>query len=150
MGAVWATARRRACLGRLAGANAGGNYCGGAGRQGGTDHTVCAWHSRTHCRSLKRRLFETPNGFYPWFGSVYSGGGFTVGGGYRQYYGDQSSWSACGLLSAKSYKLAELVTDGIGLGPINLQAIGGWRDATQVAFYGVGGDTAPEQSQIFR
>ena len=103
-------------------------------------------------RSLKRRLFETPNGFYPWFGSVYSGGGFTVGGGYRQYYGDQSSWSARGLFSAKSYKLAELVTDGIGLGRgrINLQAIGGWRDATQVAFYGVGGDTAPEAKSNFR
>jgi hypothetical protein len=101
---------------------------------------------------LKRRLLETPNGFYPWFGSVYSGGGFTVGGGYRQYYGDQSSWSARGLLSAKSYKLAELVTDGIGLGRgrINLQAIGGWRDATQVAFYGVGGDTAPEAKSNFQ
>ena len=62
---------------------------------------------------MKERLFDTPNGFYPWFDSVYSGGGFTLGSGYRHYYGDQTSWSARGLFSAKAYKLAEVVTDGI-------------------------------------
>jgi hypothetical protein len=101
---------------------------------------------------LKRMLFETPNGFYPWFDSVYSGGGFTLGGGYRQFYGDRTFWNARGLYSAKGYKLAELSTESHDLagGRVGLQAFGGWRDATQVAFYGVGGDTTVEGKSNFR
>jgi hypothetical protein len=101
---------------------------------------------------VQRRLFATPNGFYPWFDSVYSGGGFTLGGGYRRFYGDRTRWDVRGLYSAKGYKLVELVTNSIGLenGRIDLAAVGGWRDATQVAFYGVGGDTSPESRSNFR
>jgi hypothetical protein len=101
---------------------------------------------------FKRRLFESPNGFYPWFESVYGGGGFTLGAGYRQFYGDRTYWTARGLFSAKAYKLAELATEGIDLarGRIDLQGVVGWRDATQVAFFGVGSDTAPEAQSNFR
>jgi hypothetical protein len=101
---------------------------------------------------VKRRLFESPQGFYPWTGSVYSGGGFTLGAGYRRFYGDRAFWDARGLLSAKAYKLIELTTDAPGLagGRVSLRAVGGWRDATQVSFYGVGGDTAPEAKSNFR
>ncbi len=35
--------------------------------------------------TLKRKLLEQPSGIYPYFASVYSGGGFTLGAGYRQY-----------------------------------------------------------------
>ena len=101
---------------------------------------------------MKERLFDTPNGFYPWFESVYSGGGFTLGSGYRRYYGDQTSWSVRGLFSAKAYKLAEVVTDAhaIGKGRMNLQAIAGWRDATQVSFYGLGSDTSIDAKTNFQ
>jgi hypothetical protein len=102
--------------------------------------------------SLKRQLFEFPDGFYPWTGSVYSGGGFTLGAGYRRYFGDHAAWTARGLLSAKGYKLAELMADGFRVadGRVTLQAIGGWRDATQVSFYGVGGDTSPDAKSNFQ
>jgi hypothetical protein len=102
--------------------------------------------------SMKKRLFETPNGFYPWLDSVYSGGGFTLGGGYRRFYGDRTFWDARGLYSAKQYKRFELATDslGVGRGRIDLHAIGGWRDATEVSYYGVGGDSAPEAKSNFR
>ena len=101
---------------------------------------------------VKKRLFDTPNGFYPWFDSVYSGGGLTMGGGYRQFYGDRTFWYARGLLSAKAYKLVEFATESPGLseGRVDLRAVVGWRDATQVSFYGVGGDTAPEAKTNFR
>jgi hypothetical protein len=101
---------------------------------------------------VKRRLFENPNGFYPWFDSVYSGGGFTLGAGYRRFYGDRTFWDARGLYSAKDYKLAELATNALSLngGKVDLRAVGGWRDATQVAFYGVGGDTAADAKSNFR
>jgi hypothetical protein len=101
---------------------------------------------------VKRRLLETPDGAYPWFDSVYSGGGFTLGGGYRQFYGDQTFWTVRGLYSAKNYKLIEVATDSLGLarGRINLYAVGGWRDATQVAYYGLGSDTTIEAQSNFR
>ena len=101
---------------------------------------------------VKQRLFETPNGFYPWFDSVYSGGGFTLGGGYRRFYGDRTYWDARGLYSAKSYKLAELATTSLDLaqGHVDFRAVGGWRDATQVSFFGVGGDTVADAQSNFR
>jgi hypothetical protein len=102
--------------------------------------------------TVKEKLFEFPDGFYPWTGSVYSGGGFTLGGGYRQYVGDQAAWTARGLFSAKAYKLAEVAADGLSVaqGRLTFQAIGGWRDATQVAFYGVGGDTVADAKTNFQ
>jgi hypothetical protein len=91
---------------------------------------------------VKNRLLDTPEGWYPWFDSVYSGGGLTGGAGYRRFTGDRSFVDARGLFSAKAYKLVEVATGT--LGPrrrFEVRAAGGWRDATQVAFYGVGNDT---------
>ena len=97
---------------------------------------------------LKRTFIDSPSGFYPMFGSVYSGGGFTGGGGYRQFYGDRTFWDAKGLLSIKGYKLAELSTESPGHahGRVDLRARVGWRDATDVAFYGLGIDSGRERS----
>src|SRR5262245_23252478 len=53
-------------------------------------------------------FIETPSGFYPYFGSVYAGGGFSMGPGYRRFYGDRTFWDAKGLLSIRGYKLIEL------------------------------------------
>src|SRR4051812_26049333 len=64
---------------------------------------------------LQQRLLGTPDGFYPWFESVYSGGGFTLGSGYRHFYGDRTYIDARGLYSTKAYKLAEVATDSLGL-----------------------------------
>jgi len=102
--------------------------------------------------NMKRRLFETPDGFYPWFDSVYSGGGLTLGAGYRSFYGDQTFWTARGLFSTKAYKLAEFGTEALGVaqGRVDLRAVVGWRDATQVNFYGVGNDTAPDAKSNFQ
>jgi hypothetical protein len=89
---------------------------------------------------LKKELIEEPSGLYPYFGSVYSGGGFTLGAGYRQFYGDRSHLDVKGMYSLKSYKLIEVSTDSWGHadGRLDLHARGGWRDATQIAFHGLG------------
>ena len=89
---------------------------------------------------LKREFLEQPSGFYPVFASVYSGGGFTLGAGYRQFYGDRTFWDVKGLYSLTSYKLVEVSTHSLGHagGRLDLHAGAGWRDATQVDYFGLG------------
>ena len=100
---------------------------------------------------VKKRFLENPDGLYPYFDSVYSGGGFTLGAGYRKFYGDRTFLEARGLLSAKAYKLVELATESIGIANgVDFRATGGWRDATQVAYYGMGGDSSVEAISNFR
>lgn len=94
-------------------------------------------------KTIENVLYGTPDGFYPYFDSVYSGGGFTGGAGYRQYVGDATYWDVRGLYSVKNYKMAELSVGSLGLmnGRLAIGARLGWRDATQVGFYGLGIDS---------
>ena len=100
--------------------------------------------------ALRREFLMDPSGFYPYFGSVYSGGGFTLGAGYRQFYGDRTHWDVKGLYSFKNYKFIELSTDSWGhaQGKIDLHGRVGWRDAPQVAFYGLGIDSPDERTNF--
>ena len=100
---------------------------------------------------LKREFLEQPSGFYPYFASVYSGGGFTLGAGYRRYYGDRTQWNLRGLYSIKGYKSIEFSTDSVGhgVGRFDWHARAGWMDATQVAFYGLSIDS-PDARTSFR
>src|SRR5262245_26230169 len=84
--------------------------------------------------AVRREFLTEPSGFYPYFASVYSGGGFTLGAGYRQFYGDRTHWDIKGLYSLKSYKFIEFSTDSWGhaKGRVDLHGRVGWRDATQV------------------
>jgi hypothetical protein len=95
--------------------------------------------------SVRRSMIEEPSGFYPYFGSVYSGGGFTLGAGYRYFVGDRTHWNVAGLYSAKNAKLIEggLNSPGHYGGRLDLRASALWRDATQVPYHGMG-ITSPE------
>jgi len=97
-------------------------------------------------------MLENPSGFYPYFGSVYSGGGFTLGAGYRQFRGDNTFFDIKGLYSFSNYKYIETTAATLGLadGKVNVGAHLGWRDATQVAYYGVGIDTPVADRSNFR
>ena len=101
--------------------------------------------------ALQRATIE-PAGFFPIFGSVYSGGGFTLGGGYRRFVGDETSWAVGGMYSAKSYKLIELglASRGHFGGRVDLRSRIGWRDATQVAYHGLGIDSPADPGAKFR
>jgi hypothetical protein len=100
--------------------------------------------------ALRREFLAEPAGVYPYFASVYSGGGFTLGGGYRQFFGDRTHWDVKGLYSVKSYKLIELSTDSWGhaTGRLDLHGRVGWRDATEVAYYGLGIDSPQDRSNF--
>jgi Omp85 superfamily domain len=101
--------------------------------------------------ALRREFLADPSGLYPYFASVYGGGGFTLGAGYRQFFGDRTHWDVKGLYSTKSYKFIELTTDSWGHanGRLDLHGRIGWRDATQVAYYGLGIDS-PDVRSNFR
>ena len=101
---------------------------------------------------LKREFLEEPSGFHPVFESVYSGGGFTLGAGYRQFYGDRTFWDLKGLYSLTSYKLADLSTHSLGHagGRLDLHARAGWRDATQVDYFGLGIDSPQSTESNYR
>jgi hypothetical protein len=100
--------------------------------------------------TLQRELLQDPNGLYPLFASVYSGGGFTLGGGYRRFYGDRTHADLKGLYSFKNYKLVEVSTDSLGhaQGRLDLHARTGWLDATQVDYHGLGMET-PQDAAAF-
>lgn len=97
-------------------------------------------------------ILTEPSGFYPYFGSVYEGGGFTLGAGYRRFYGDNTFWEVKGLYSFLNYKLFEggTVSKGHMNRRLSFGARLGWRDATQVAFYGVGQESQEDNRTNFR
>ena len=82
----------------------------------------------------------TPRGFYPYFDSVYSGGGFTLGAGYRKYVGDYTFAEVRGLYSFKNYKRIEfrMATPNLVWERVDFDATVGWMDATQIPYYGLG------------
>jgi hypothetical protein len=99
---------------------------------------------------LQKTLTLAPTGAYPTFGSVYSGGGFTVGAGYRRYIGDRVNWNVTGLYSVKNYKLIELMLHSPRplTGRLDYNIVTSWRDATQVAFHGLGIDSPAEETRF--
>ncbi len=102
--------------------------------------------------SARQSIIDQPSGFYPYFDSVYSGGGFTLGAGYRQFTGDRAHVNLSGLYSVSGYKLIELnvVAPGHWSGRLDLRGTAGWRDATQVSFYGLGIDSPADNNAAYR
>jgi hypothetical protein len=94
-------------------------------------------------KTIENVLYGTPDGFYPYVASVYSGGGLTGGAGYRGFLGDSSYWDVKGLYSVKGYTLAEVSAASLELmgGTLAVGARLGWRQATEAAYYGLGTET---------
>ena len=103
-------------------------------------------------RKVETLFLIDPSGFFPAFESVYQGGGLTLGGGYRQFYGDNTFWQVKGLYSLLNYKLVEgaTVSKDRWKGRLTLGTRVGWRDATQVAYYGIGQKSELEDRTNYR
>lgn len=101
---------------------------------------------------LEKSFVSPPSGVFPFFGSVYSGGGFTLGAGYRHFYSREALWEIKGLYSIKNYKLLEVGTrtpwNFNGRWMTGVRA--GWRDAPQIGYYGTGQDTSKDDRANFR
>lgn len=101
--------------------------------------------------TLKEYFIDRPGGIHPDFGSVYPGGGFTLGLGFRHFYGDTTWLDVKGLYSIRGYKLLEIGTTSPALagGRLGAALRAGWRDAPQVNFYGLGLDTSTRDRTTF-
>lgn len=102
--------------------------------------------------AIERHFTTEVIGWHPNFESAYRGSGFTLGAGYMFHPSAYSTLDVRGSYSLNSYKLAEAefksprLFDRRG----ELTVLGGWRDATQVPFYGFGMDTSSGDRANFR
>jgi hypothetical protein len=92
--------------------------------------------------------------WHPFFNNAYSGGGFTLGAGRAFFVGPYNLIDVRGSYTIKSYKRieAEFVAPRLFGRRGHLSVLGGWREATQVGFFGVGPDTQQESrsNYLFR
>ena len=89
--------------------------------------------------------------WHPFFDNAYYGGGFTLGVGYAHHVSPYSMVDVRGSYTALGYKLleAEFTSPRLFHRRGSLSVLGGWREATQAAFYGLGMDTALQDRTNF-
>jgi len=82
--------------------------------------------------------------WHPDFTSAYYGGGFTLGAGYAHHVSPYSMIDVRGSYTVLGYKRfeAEFTSPRLFHRRGALSLVGGWREATQAAFYGIGMDTS--------
>jgi hypothetical protein len=91
-------------------------------------------------------ILTTGMKWHPFFDSAYSGGGFTLGAGYRYPLSAYSNVDLRGSITFSGYKRleAEYFAPRLFHRRAWLSVIGGWREATSVGFYGLGMDTSQD------
>jgi hypothetical protein len=103
---------------------------------------------KPYTRNKAERVFERVDAviaggtlkWHPFFENAYSGGGFALGLGRASYVSPYNYIDARASYSIRGYKLAEVefIAPRIFNRRGHLSLLGGWREATQVAFYGLG------------
>jgi outer membrane protein assembly factor BamA len=93
---------------------------------------------------LEARFTGATVRWHPYLQNAYRGGGFAAGAGYLFHTSAYSTLDVRGSYSLYSYKLAEAEFNSPRLFDRRgeLKVAGGWRDATQVPFHGVGMSTS--------
>jgi Omp85 superfamily domain len=89
--------------------------------------------------------------WHPFFTSAYYGGGFTLGAGYAHHVSPYNMIDVRGSYTILGYKLleAELTAPRLFHRRGALSVVGGWREATQAAFYGTGTSTSLDDRTDF-
>lgn len=84
--------------------------------------------------------------WHPYFESAGQGGGFPFGAGYRRYVSPFNTIDFRGSYTITGYTRAEVefVAPHLFHRRGQLSILGGWRDATQVGFYGLGAGSSPD------
>jgi hypothetical protein len=89
--------------------------------------------------------------WHPYFESAYYGGGFTFGAGYTHFVSPYNTVDVRGSYTILGYKRveAEFAAPRLFQRRGSLSVVGGWREATQAAFYGYGMDTSKDDRANF-
>jgi surface antigen Omp85-like protein len=84
--------------------------------------------------------------WYPFFDNAYAGGGFALGPAYKLFVSPYNTLDVRGSYSIRNYKLAEaeFIAPELFKRRGKLVVNGGWREATQVGFFGVGNETSKD------
>jgi Omp85 superfamily domain len=92
------------------------------------------------------QILSTGLQWHPYFESALSGGGFTIGAGYRTYVGTHNTVDMRGSITPSGYKRleAEFLAPRLLKRRAVLSVIGGWREATEVGYYGLGTSTSED------
>lgn len=79
---------------------------------------------------------------HPFFDSAYAGGGFTLGAGYAQHVSAYNVVDVRGSITLSGYKRIEaaFIAPRLFDRRASLNAVGGWREATKVGFFGIGNE----------
>jgi hypothetical protein len=93
----------------------------------------------------------SPRGFYPWFGSVYPGGGFAAGLGARKPFGDDGALNVFGGYSIASFSraYADLALPTFARNRARITVTGRYIDAPDVRYFGVGNDSSQDDETRF-
>jgi hypothetical protein len=89
--------------------------------------------------------------WHPFLENAYSGGGLTLGVGHATYVSGYNYIDIRGSYSIRGYKRAEVefVAPRVFNRRGKFTMLGGWREATQAAFYGLGNDTDKDDRTNF-
>ena len=93
---------------------------------------------------VQRLMNGWQGGLHPFLESGYRGGGFAIGAGYQRFVSAynfvdvRGSYTATGYTRAEAESVAPRLFNRRG----HLSLLGGWREATQVGFFGVGTSTS--------
>ena len=91
-------------------------------------------------RKIEEQFISGSLNWHPFFENAYAGGGFTLGAGYAKFVSPYNTLDVRGSITFSNYKrveaeyLAPRLFNRRGV----LSVLGGWREATQVGFYGIG------------
>ena len=93
-------------------------------------------------KKLEEQFITGNMRWHPFFQSAYRGGGFTLGAGYAAPVSAYNTLDFRGSYTISGYKRAEAAFTAPRLFNRRgaLTVIGGWREATQVGFFGIGTD----------
>jgi hypothetical protein len=99
---------------------------------------------------VEKILNGTPT-WHPFFENAYRGGGFAPGIGYMKHVSSFNFIDVRGSYSIANYKRAEaeFVAPRLFHRRAQLSLLGGWREAPETDFYGVGTDTSPDDRSVY-
>lgn len=104
-----------------------------------------------YLRIVERSLTMQPVGWYPFFGSVYTGGLFAAGPGYRRPVGDTAAFDIHGAWSLENYRMVDtsFKLPDFDYGRLSSILHARYMNAGKVPFYGLGNDSQESNKTSF-